>query len=185
METIRGLDLGLPNADTLFWRFVNCASVDLILEEYTKIVKRNIEVVMAQIRRRRFIIAIDETYNPFYGKIKDQWIHDKRDKRTYKISTYITILPDYKGFDWVFAANIKYEGISGYVGYYKRRWSIGTTFRVQDEVKIRTKTLIPEIRFELLVFECLLYNVWQFFRGRVPFRREYLLISCSGGASSK
>ena len=42
---------------------------------------------------------------------------------------------------------------------------------MQDEVKIRTKTLIAEIRFALFVFECLLYNVWQFFKGRVPFRR--------------
>ena len=24
---------------------------------------------------------------------------------------------------------------------------------------------------ELLIFECMLYNVWQFFKGRVPFRR--------------
>ena len=76
VETISGLDPGLPNADTLFWRFVKCASVDLILEEYTKTVKRNIEAVKGQIRRRRFIIAIDETHNPFYGKIKNQWIHD-------------------------------------------------------------------------------------------------------------
>ena len=37
--------------------------------------------------------------------------------------------------------------------------------------KSKTKTLIPEIRFALFVFECLLYNVWQFFKGRVPFRR--------------
>ena len=62
---------------------------------------------------------------------------DRRDKATYKISTYIAILPDYKGFDWVFATNIKYEKISRYVRYYKKRWGIETTFRVQDEVKTR------------------------------------------------
>ena len=38
--------------------------------------KRNIEAVKRQIRKRRFIIAIDETYEPFYRKIKNQWIHD-------------------------------------------------------------------------------------------------------------
>ena len=53
----------------------------------------------------------------------------------------------------------------------KKRWGIETTFRVQDEVRIRTKSLKPEIRFALFVFECMLYNVWQFFKGRVPFRR--------------
>jgi len=29
------------------------------------------------------------------------------EKIKYEISTYIAILPDYKGFDWVFATNIK------------------------------------------------------------------------------
>jgi hypothetical protein len=29
-----------------------------------------------RIRRRRFIIAIDETHEPFYGKIKNLWIRD-------------------------------------------------------------------------------------------------------------
>ena len=280
VETISGLDPGLPNVDTLFWRLSECANRDMILREYKKVVKRNIEAAKGQIRRRRFIIAIDETYEPFYGRIKDLWIHDYkngvkgasgsykyivvsivsgdlrfillvipiskisketdyyvkellifvksllpieivlfdrgfyswgvikvlrelklgyiilvpkyekfkewlkrgagwhdhqgklyRDKTTYNVSTYIAILPDYKGFDWVFATNIKYDKIFRYVRYYKKRWGIETTFRVQDEVRIKTKSLIPEIRFALFVFECLLYNVWQFFKGRVPFRR--------------
>jgi hypothetical protein len=280
VETISSLDHGLPNVDTLFWRLSECASRDLIVREYKKVVKRNIEAAKGQIRRRRFIIAIDETHEPFYGRIKNLWIHDyrngvkgatgsykyivvsivsgdlrfillvipipkiskdtdyyvkellifvkslipieivlldrgfytwgvikvlqklklgyiilvpkydkfkewlkkgaglhdhqgklNRDKTTYKISTYIAILPDYKGFDWVFATNIKYDKIFRYVRYYKKRWGIETTFRVQDEVRIKTKSLIPLIRFALFVFECLLYNVWQFFKGRVPFRR--------------
>ena len=280
VETISGLDPGLPNVDTLFWRLSECASLDLILREYKKVVKRNIEAVKGQIRRRRFIIAIDETHEPFYGRLKNLWIHDyrngvkgatgsykyivvsivsgdlrfillvipipkismdtdyyvkellifvkslipieivlldrgfyswgvimtlqklklgyiilvpkydkfkewlkkgaglhdhqgelKRDKTTYKISTYIAVLPGYNGFDWVFATNIKYDKIFRYVRYYKKRWGIETTFRVQDEVRIKTKSPIPLIRFALFVFECLLYNVWQFFKGRVPFRR--------------
>jgi len=280
VETISGLDPDLPNVDTLFWRLSECASLDLILQEYKKVVKRNIEAAKGQIRRRRFIIAIDETHEPFYGRIKNLWIHDyrngvkgatgsykyivvsivscdlrfillvipiqkisvetdyyvkellifvkslipieivlldrgfyawgvirvlkelklgyiilvpkyakfkewltkgaglhehqgklNRDKTTSKISTYIAVLPDYKGFDWVFATNSKYDKIFRYVRYYKKRWGIETTFRVQDEVRIRTKSSIPVIRFALFVFECMLYNVWQFFKGRVPFRR--------------
>jgi hypothetical protein len=118
---------------------------------------------------------------PKYDKFKE-WLkkraglHDhqgklKRDKTTYKISTCIAILPDYKDFVWVFATNIKYDKIFRYVRFYKKRWGIETTFRVQDEVRIKTKSLIPMIRFALFVFECMLYNVWQFFKGRVPFRR--------------
>jgi len=70
-ETVCDLDPGLPDADTdtPFWRLSGCASLDLILQEYKKAVKR-------QIRRRRFIIAIDETYEPFYGKIKNLLICD-------------------------------------------------------------------------------------------------------------
>ena len=70
-ETVCDLDPGLPDADTdtPFWRLSRCASLDLILQEYKKAVKR-------QIRRRRFIIAIDETYEPFYGKIKNLLICD-------------------------------------------------------------------------------------------------------------
>ena len=48
----------------------------MILREYRKTVKRTIEGVKRRIRRRGFIIAIDETYEPVYGKIKNQWIHD-------------------------------------------------------------------------------------------------------------
>jgi hypothetical protein len=76
VETISGIDQGLPNLDTLFWRFSECATRDLILREYKKVVKRNIEAAKGQIRRRRFIIAIDETHEPFYGRIKNLWIHD-------------------------------------------------------------------------------------------------------------
>jgi uncharacterized protein YcgL (UPF0745 family) len=280
VESVSGFDLGLPNVDILFWRLDECASFDLILQEYKKVVKRNIEAVKGQIRRRRYIIAIDEIHEPFYGKIKNLWVHDytngvkgatgsykyivvsivsgdlrfillaipilkismendyyvkellvfvkslipieivlldrgfyawgvikvlqelklgyiilvpkytkfkkwlekgaglhehqgklKREKTTYKISTYIAVLPDYKGFYWVFATNIKYEEIFRCVRYYKKRWGIETTFRVHDEVKIKTKSLKPMIRFALFVFECMLYTVWQFFKGRVSFRR--------------
>jgi len=38
-----------------------------------------------------------------------------REKTKYEISTYIAVLPDYKGFDWIFASNIEYEKIFSYV----------------------------------------------------------------------
>ncbi len=89
VETISSLDPGLPNADMLFWRLGECASLDLILREYKKVVKRNIEAVKGQIRKRLSIIAIDETHEPFYGKIKNLWIRDftngvKGDTGSYK-----------------------------------------------------------------------------------------------------
>jgi hypothetical protein len=47
VETISGIDQGLPNVDTLFWRLSE--SRDVILREYKKVVKRNIEAA----KRRR------------------------------------------------------------------------------------------------------------------------------------
>ena len=72
---------------------------------------------------------------PKYAKFKE-WLtkgaglHEhhgilNRNKTTYKISTYIAILPDYKGFEWVFATNIKYDKIFRYVRYYKKRLTTG------------------------------------------------------------
>ena len=248
VESVSGLDPGLPNVDTLFWRLGDCATFDLILQEHKKLVERSIEAVKKRIRRRQIIVAIDETYEPFYGRKKNPWIHEytngvkgatgsyvfivlsivsgnlrfilltipipkismekdyyvrelvlfvqslipieiilldrgfytwgtikalqelkrgyiilvpkhdkfkewlkqgaglhehqgvlNREKTTYKMCTDIAVLPDYEGFDWIFATNIKYDKIIRYVWYYKKRWGIETTFRVHDEVRIKTK----------------------------------------------
>ena len=115
------------------------------LIEYKKVVKRNIEAAKGQIRRRRFIIAIDETHEPFYGRIKNLWIHDYR------------------------------NGVNGATGSYKY---IVVSIVSGDLRFILLVIPIPKISKdtdyyvkELLISECMLYNVWQFFKGRVPFRR--------------
>jgi hypothetical protein len=71
------------------------------LREYKKVVKRNIEAAKGRIRRRRFIIAIDETHEPFYGRIKNLRIHDYRNGVKGATSSY------------------KYDKIFRYVRYYK------------------------------------------------------------------
>ena len=103
VETISGLYKRLPNVDTHFWRLSECASRDLILREYKKVVKRHIEAAKWQIRRRRFIIAIVETHEPFYGKIKNLWIHDYRNGVKGATGSY------------------KYDTLFRYVRYYKKR----------------------------------------------------------------
>ncbi|MGB3459152.1 MAG: hypothetical protein WBB08_07640 [Halobacteriota archaeon] len=161
VETISGLDKRLPNVDTLFWRLSECASRDLILREYKKVVKRHIEAAKGQIRRRRFIIAIVETHEPFYGKIKNLWIHDYRNGVKGATGSY------------------KYDKIFRYVRYYKKRWGIETTFRVQDEVKIKTKSLIPMYGSHSSYSSacCIMYGS----SSRGVFRSGDLLMSCSGG----
>jgi hypothetical protein len=48
--------------------------------------------VKGRIRRRRFIIAIDETHEPFYGKIKNLW--------TVIIQMASKALPDHMSTSW-------------------------------------------------------------------------------------
>ncbi|NQE53075.1 hypothetical protein C5S29_05740 [ANME-1 cluster archaeon GoMg3.2] len=66
VETISGIDQGLPNVDTLFWRLSKCASRDLILREYKKVVKRKIEAAKGKIRRRRLKVLLIHTNTSLY-----------------------------------------------------------------------------------------------------------------------
>lgn len=75
-ESVSSLYSGLPKVHTLFWRLVECASFDLIVQKYKKIVERSIEAVKRRIRRRKFIVAFDETYEKFYGIEKNLWIYE-------------------------------------------------------------------------------------------------------------
>jgi len=90
----------------------------------------------------RYIILVPK-YDEFKEWLKKgAGLHEHRgilyrENTKCEISTYIAVLPDYKGFDWVFASNIEYEKIFSYVRYYKKRWGIETTFRVQDDAGSR------------------------------------------------
>jgi hypothetical protein len=61
VESVSGIDPGLPNVDTLFWRLGECATFDLILQEYKKIVKRSIEAVKKRIRRMALTGFLQQT----------------------------------------------------------------------------------------------------------------------------
>lgn len=80
------------------------------------------------------------------------------------ISFYFAVVLDYEGYDWLFATNIKLEDVTSYVHIYKCRWGIETTFRVQDEVEIKSKSKDMRVRYFLFLFEALLYDLWQFFK---------------------
>jgi hypothetical protein len=51
VECVSGLDPGLPNVDTLFWQLGECATFDLILQEYKKVVKRSFKAVKRLIKK--------------------------------------------------------------------------------------------------------------------------------------
>lgn len=87
----------------------------------------------------------------------------------YKVKTRFVIIKEYqwkdeeKAYDWVFATNCKFKIKSNYLKSYKRRWGIETSYRVLDEIRIRTTTHDHVKRYFLFVFCCLLYNLWKFY----------------------
>lgn len=91
------------------------------------------------------------------------------DKTVKEISFNFAVVRGYLGYDWLFATNIKLEDIHGYVHTYKKRWGIETTFRVQDEVEVKTKTRDMRVRYFLFLFEALVYDLWQHFKDGLSF----------------
>jgi len=91
-----------------------------------------------------------------------------KNKTKYYVRTRFIIIKQYKykgddrAYDWVFATNRKLKSQMWYIKGYKRRWGIETSYRVTDEVRIRTTTLDEVKRYFLFTFSCLLYNLWKF-----------------------
>jgi len=99
--------------------------------------------------------------------IKDN-AYSYRNKTKYYVRTRFIIIKQYKwkedeqAYDWVFATNRKMKSKSSYIKGYKCRWGIETSYRVTDEVRIKTTTLDEVKRYLLFAFSCLLYNIWKF-----------------------
>lgn len=68
---------------------------------------------------------------------------------------------DSKAYDWVFATNTQYKTKSLYIDKYRKRWNIETTFRVLDNIQIKTTTKNKVIRYFINMFCCLVYNLWK------------------------
>ncbi len=73
-------------------------------------------------------------------------------------------------FTWSFATNMIFDDYYAYVGFYKRRWRIETNFRVEDEAKIKSKSIFPVIRYFYFLTGLLLHSIWLVFRKEIPFK---------------
>ena len=97
---------------------------------------------------------------------EDGYFH--KNKTKYYVRTRFVIIKQYSykddkhPYDWVFATNRKLKSQMWYIRGYKCRWGIETSYRVTDEVRIKTTTLDKVKRYFLFVFGCLLYNLWKF-----------------------
>ena len=91
-----------------------------------------------------------------------------KNKTKYYVRTNFVIIKQYsykddnQPYDWVFATNRKLKSQMWYIRGYKCRWGIETSYRVTDEVRIKTTTLDKVKRYFLFAFGCLLYNLWKF-----------------------
>jgi hypothetical protein len=80
-----------------------------------------------------------------------------------------------KTFDWAFATNQEKIDLDYIVATYKSRWRIETSFRAQDEARIKSKSKEIRVRFFFFVFEQLLQLLWAvLYKEEVSFK-EFLL----------
>ena len=73
-------------------------------------------------------------------------------------------------FTWSFSTNIIMNDAYDYVWLYKKRWRIETNFRVEDEAKIKSKSIFPVIRYFYFTIGLLLHSIWLLFRKEIPFK---------------
>ena len=80
-----------------------------------------------------------------------------------------------KRYDWVFATNVEEILLENLIATYKKRWRIETQFRVQDEARIKCKSIDMKIRYFLFLFEQMLQTIWIcFYKDEVSFK-EFLI----------
>ena len=111
-------------------------------------------------------------------------VHDfsvNKDKTKYNGETYLAFLKEIydpksdRNYDWVFATNVEEVALSNIVVTYKKRWRIETSFRVQDEARIKCKSKEMKIRYFLFMFQQMLQTQWIcFYKNEVSFK-EFLI----------
>jgi len=77
-----------------------------------------------------------------------------------------------KEYDWVFATNVEDLKLNELIKTYKKRWRIETSFRVQDEARIKCKSKDMKIRYFLFLFQQMLQTQWVcFYKEKVCFKK--------------
>lgn len=90
-----------------------------------------------------------------------------RDKTKHKVSLRFVLIKKYKRhnkakeYNWIFCTNTRQKWAHNYVDKYRKRWNIETTFRVLDNIQIKTTSKNEIIRYFINMFCCLVYNLWK------------------------
>ena len=85
-----------------------------------------------------------------------------KDKSTFKVETYIVMVKDGK-YDWAFYTNLWLDDAKHYIRMYKKRWQIETNFRVEDESRIKSKSVNYLVRYFYFMLSLLLHAIWLVF----------------------
>ncbi len=95
-------------------------------------------------------------------------------RTTNRTSTTIVVVRNVKmkkgTADCCYATNMTLDRGLDYVHLYCRRWQIETNFRVQDQVRIKSKSTFILIRYFYFLISLLLHALWLFFwSGKIAF----------------
>lgn len=83
----------------------------------------------------------------------------RENKTTLRVQRNIALVKNVSEHDWVFTTNMYITGVE-IVKAYRVRWNIETDFRVQDEARIRTRSVRTEVRLFYFMTALLLFFVW-------------------------
>ncbi len=119
---------------------------------------------------KEFIIDTPEDEWKIF-KHEIEWLADKT---TNSVNTNIVIVRNVKLrntlVDCSYATNIKLSNGIDYTYLYCKRWQIETNFRMEDQVHIKSKSVIPIIRYFYFMISLLLHALWLlFYRHKIAF----------------
>lgn len=105
-----------------------------------------------------------------------------KERTTNKVKTNLVLIKDVADYDWCFYTNLRLSNALNYVITYKQRWRIETNFRVEDEARIKSKSVCSIIRYFYFMFSLLMHTLWLIFSRRIPFKRfliqNYEMLFC-------
>ena len=123
--------------------------------------------------------------------IKNEFTINK-DKTNYHDENYLVFLKNIfcrkteECYDWVFATNVENVAFGDIITTYKKRWSIETGFRVQDEATIKCKSKDLQTRYFLFLFTQLLQSDWMcFYKDEVSFKKFLIELDAFGQRITK
>lgn len=96
------------------------------------------------------------------GAIIEHEMEYGKDKSTFKVKTYLVMVKE-EGYEWAFYTDLWLDDAKYYIKLYKKRWQIETNFRVEDEAKIKSKSVNYLVRYFYFMLSLLLHAIWLMF----------------------